>query len=228
MEHAAEHAVGRPAAPAGGDAVDYPAALAVEDFVPVLLTTAGVLLLARRAGPAAAARRIVAAAALIGAGGLGKAVWKLVMALDGPDLPWLEALLFPLLTLGFGLLAWTLAAPDGPAPRWVAVLVPGLTLACALGAVLSGRTIPMLVSASVFATVCGVHLIAAARRQGDPLAAGLFGVQLLGFFVLGPLAARPDQTVALQWAEQLCNTAAQAAFAVAAFRLGRMRSEVPR
>nr|BFE78266.1 hypothetical protein GCM10020093_008670 [Planobispora longispora] len=104
------------------------------------------------------------------------------------------------------------------------LLVPGLTLACSLGAVLAGRTIPLLVSVSVFATLCGVHLIVAARRRGDLTAAGLFGVQLLGFFVLSPLAARPDQTVALQWAEQLCNTAAQAAFAVAAFRLGRTRN----
>lgn len=201
-------------------------ALAVEDFVPVLLTLAGVCLLSRYTG-ARHRPGVLLAAALIGAGGLAKAVWKLIVALGGPDLPWLELMLFPLLTAGFGLLARVLTArPDGSAPGWIPPLVIGLSALCAGGAVLAGSTSPLLVSTTVFATLCGVHLIMAARRRGDVTAAALFGVQLLGFFVLSPLAARPDQTIALQWVEQLSNTAAQGAFAVAAFRLGRTRQEV--
>ncbi|UGT44161.1 hypothetical protein LTV02_12545 [Nocardia yamanashiensis] len=198
-------------------AIDYPVSLAVEDFVPVLLTTAGVLSL-RRAFPRG--RRITLAAALIGAGGTAKATAKLIAALDGPHLNWLSGMLFPLLTLGFGLLCLELArTSDGRVPRWLTVLVPGLTAVCALGAVLAGDPLPMLVSTSVFATLAGIRLIGRARERGDTATAALFGVQLLVFFILGPLASRPDQTVALQWVEQLCNTAAQAAYLIAARRL---------
>lgn len=197
-------------------AVDYPVSLAVEDFVPVLLTTMGVLVLYR----AIPARGIPIAAALIGAGGLAKATAKLIAALDGPRLEWLSGMLFPLLTLGFGLLCVTLArAATGRTPRWLAVLVPALTTVCAVGAVVAADPIPMLVSTTVFATLTGIQLIGRARDRGDTVAAALFGGQLLVFFILGPLASRPDQTVTLQWIEQLCNSAAQAAFLVAAWRL---------
>ncbi|GAB4586550.1 hypothetical protein [Nocardia sp. IFM 10818] len=197
--------------------IDYPVSLAVEDFVPVLLTTAGVLVL-RRAFPHA--RGIPVAAALIGAGGIAKATAKLVAALDGSEPTWLSGLLFPLLTLGFAVLYLVLVRDaTGSVPRWAAGLVSGLTAACALAALLAGDPIPLLVSTTVFATLTGIHLIGRARARGDGPAAALFGIQLLVFFILGPLASRPDQTVTLQWIEQACNTAAQAAFLIAALRL---------
>ncbi|MFI6866064.1 hypothetical protein [Nocardia sp. NPDC050406] len=198
-------------------AVDYPVSLAVEDYVPVLFTTAGVLLLSRMVSRRWAA---LGAAALIGTGGFAKATAKLVAAADGPDLVWLRGMLFPLLTLGFALLCLEVAhTVSGRIPRWLALLVPILTVLCAAGAALAADPLPMLVSTTVFATITGVYLIEIARRRGDTTAAALFGTQLLVFFILGPLASRPDQTVALQWAEQLCNTAAQGAFLIAAWRL---------
>lgn len=191
-------------------------ALASEDFVPVLLTTCGVLQLYRRAG----SRGVLVAASLIGAGGFAKATAKLIVALGGPDLPWLRGLLFPLLTLGFALLYRTLVRRAiGRTPRWLAVSAPVLVAVCALAALWAADPLPMLVSTTVFATATGVHLILLARRQRDTTAAVLIGIQLAAFFVLGPLGARPGQTVALQWAEQLCNTAAQAAFLAATRRL---------
>lgn len=196
-------------------AVDYPVSLAVEDYVPVLLTAVGVLLLHRTFRNA---RGVIGAAALIGAGGMAKATAKLIAAAGGPDLVWLRNMLFPLLTIGFGLLCVALLSEDR-LPRWLGILVPSLTAACAVGAVLARDTLPMLVSTTVFAVIVGIHLIGVARARGDTLTAALFGVQLLVFFALGPLASRPDQTVALQWAEQLCNSAAQAAFLIAAWRL---------
>ncbi|WP_067814576.1 hypothetical protein [Nocardia inohanensis] len=203
---------------------DYPVSLAVEDFAPVLFTTAGVLLLSRILTPA----RAVPAAALIGAGGSAKATAKLIAATGGPDLPWLRDLLFPLLSLGFGLLCLALGRQrTGETPRWMLLLVPGLIMLCGLGAILAADPIPLLVSTTVFATIAGVHLIALARARGDTATAALFGTQLLVFFILGPLASRPDQTVALQWVEQLCNTAAQAAFLLAAWRLPRAPAPAP-
>ncbi|MEU4411644.1 hypothetical protein [Nocardia salmonicida] len=199
------------------DAIDYPISLAIEDFAPVLFTTAGVLLLRRVLGGGPAP---VAAAVFIGAGGLAKAGAKLIAAADGPALPWLSEMLFPLLTLGFALLCTAAARTrTGTSPRWLRYLVVGLIVACGVGALLARDSIPMLVSTTVFATITGIYLIGIARDRGDTVAAGLFGVQLLSFYVLGPLASRPDQTVTLQWIEQLCNTAAQAAFLAAAWRL---------
>lgn len=202
---------------------DYPLALALEDFVPVVLTACAVVLLRRITG----SRWTVVAAALIGAGGIAKATAKLVVAAGGPDLPWLRGALFPLLTLGFALLYTELVrASTGRIPRWVIVGGPALIALCAVGALVAADTLPMLVSTTVFATMTGIHLIGTARRRGDIPAAVLIAVQLLAFFVLGALGARPDQPVALQWAEQLTNTAAQAAFLVAVVRLTTPRRGV--
>ncbi|MEV6072458.1 hypothetical protein AB0L82_38450 [Nocardia sp. NPDC052001] len=197
--------------------VDYPISLAIEDYVPVLCTAFGVLLL-HRIAPSGPAVRL--AAALLGIGGIAKATAKLIAAAGGPDLIWLRGMLFPFLTLGFGLLTVALLRDgSGRVPRWLAILVPSLIAACALGAILARDALPMLVSTTVFATIASIHLIGLARARGDTVSAALLGIQLLVFFLLGPLASRPDQTVALQWIEQLCNTAAQVAFLAAAWRL---------
>ncbi|MFF2555292.1 hypothetical protein ACFVUS_30105 [Nocardia sp. NPDC058058] len=205
-------------------AVDYPISLAVEDYVPVLCTAFGVLLL-HRIAPNGTVVRV--AAGCLGVGGIAKATAKLVAAAGGPDLIWLRGMLFPFLTLGFGLLALALLRDgSGRVPRWLAILVPSLTAACALGAILARDTLPMLVSTTVFATIASIHLIGLARARADTISAALLGIQLLVFFLLGPLASRPDQTVALQWTEQLCNTAAQLAFLAAAWRLSAANAAV--
>ncbi|MFI6043820.1 hypothetical protein ACIA8C_19480 [Nocardia sp. NPDC051321] len=203
-------------------AMDYPIALAAEDFVPVLLITAGVVLL-RRLARAPATTLLTVAAALICAGGLAKSTWKLIVAAGGADLTWLEALLFPCQTAGFGVLSLALAAHRGGTrpPRWLSALVPGLAAACGAGAMLAGGMRPLVLSTAVFATVAAVYLIVLARDRGDTVAAGLFGIQLLGMFGLSQLSGVPEQTVALQWIEQSINTAAQAAFLLAAWRVSR-------
>lgn len=199
---------------------DYPVALAVEDFVPVALTTAGVLLLApyvrARFGPRAARTTLLAGAAA-GTGGFCKATWKLIVAFDGPDLPWLEGALFPLLLIGFTLLAASLY-PRGRALTCALAAAPVLGLAAS---VLVGDTWPAMVLAIVVVSVAAVRLALLGRAEGDTTASALFGIWLTGQYVLGPLAARPDQTVALQWVEQGCNTLTQAAFAYAAWRLSQ-------
>ncbi|WP_410872025.1 hypothetical protein [Nocardia sp. A7] len=198
-------------------AIDYPISLAIEDFAPVLFTTVGVVLLRRVLGGGPA---MIAAAVFVGVGGLTKAGAKLMAAADGPVLPWLSEMLFPFLTLGFGLLCLAAARTrTGTSPNWLRYLVIGLTVVCGLGAVLARDSIPMLVSTTVFATITGIYLIGIARDRDDTVTAALFGVQLLSFYILGPLASRADQSVTLQWIEQLCNTAAQAAFLAAAWRL---------
>jgi hypothetical protein len=213
--------------------VDYPVALALQDFVPVVLTGIGAACLIRPVGRAAprAGTTAATATALILAGGLSKAVWKLVVSLDGPDVQPLNKALFPLLAAGFLLLAHALLSLPSPVPSpRGAGRVPPLwgfaatwTLLGALSLLLAS-TLPVMVLTIAAVTVCGVRLILLARAAGDTPAASAAGLWLLGMYVLGPLAARPDQSVALQWTEQGCNTLTQAALLIAALRLARSLS----
>ncbi|MBO2447876.1 hypothetical protein J4573_12300 [Actinomadura barringtoniae] len=197
---------------------DYPVALAVEDFVPVALTATGIALLGGYADArlgARAGRLTRVAACSVGAGGLAKAGWKLIVALDGPDVRWLYHALFPLLAIGFTLLAqalWDRLPPYLSAGSLVAALAVSAVIA---------DTWPAMVLTIAAVTVCAVRLLLLARGDRDRAGAWLFGIWLAGQYVLGPLAARPDQSVALQWIEQACNTLTQGAFAYAAWRLSR-------
>ncbi|MFD9465402.1 hypothetical protein [Streptomyces sp. NPDC060027] len=96
--------------------VDYPVALALQDFMPVVLTGVGAACLIRPVARAVPRARATAATgtALILAGGLSKAVWKLVVSLDGPDVQPMNKALFPLLAAGFLLLAHALLTLPSP------------------------------------------------------------------------------------------------------------------
>ncbi|MFJ6797241.1 hypothetical protein [Streptomyces sp. NPDC091268] len=213
-------------------ALDYPLALAVEDFVPVVLTGIGAGLLTGplRGHGVRTGRTAVAATVLIFLGGLSKATWKLTVALDGPDLRALNSALFPCLSAGFLLLAHALltlpadgrdpAAVRKPPPLWGFTAVWAATGAAGL---LLASTGPHLVLTVVAVTVCAVRLILRARSDGDSTAAAAGGLWLTGMYVLGPLAARPDQSVALQWVEQSANTLTQGAFVLLAWRLAKRR-----
>ncbi|MEU8804389.1 hypothetical protein [Spirillospora sp. NPDC048819] len=187
---------------------DYPVPLAVEDFVPVALTALGIAALRHRHP------LVLPAAFLVVSGGFAKATWKLIVALDGPDLQWLYHALFPLLATGFTLLVFALTRG-----RWRAALPVPLIAALAASAALRD-TWPAMVWTIAAVTVVAVLLALDARRR-DPLTAALFTLWLAAQYLLGPMAARAEQSIALQWAEQSCNTLAQAAFALAAWRLAR-------
>lgn len=214
-------------------ALDYPLSLALEDFVPVILTGIGATLLLGplRAHSASAGRTGTAGTALVFLGGLSKATWKLLVALDGPDIQVLNKALFPCLSAGFLLLAHALltlpaAGEHGPEavrrtpPLWGFAAVWAATGAAGL---LLTSTAPHMVLTIVAVTVCAVRLILLARSHGDSVAAAAGGLWITGMYVLGPLAARPDQSVALQWVEQSANTLTQGAFVLLAWRLTRCR-----
>ncbi|MGW0808661.1 hypothetical protein [Nonomuraea sp. NPDC002799] len=210
--------------------MDYPLALALVDFLPVLAMAAGIVLLVpyvgRVSGPVTgplAGRVTLVAGALVVLGGLLKAVWKLLVAAGGPDVWWLAGVQFYLFGPGFALLAWAvLAGPraggpvlGGRAPLWAFAGFAGAGVVAALA---TGDTWPLLLVTTVGATILAVRLLLLSRH---PAGRALFGFNLLGTYAMGLLASRPDQTIALQWAEESLNTLTWAAFAVAVWRLSR-------
>lgn len=209
---------------------EYGLALAIEDFVPVLLAGAGSVVLARAAGRVlpAVRRPALLAGALVTLGGLAKAVWKLLVAAEPcRDYPFLEQLLFPCLAFGFAGIACALVGVwrGRPAP-WLPFL--GLPVLGGIAALALMDTWPLLVVAAFGAVTVGCLGIRLALRDGDRVAAGLYVVYIAGTLVLPPLAARPHQSQELQWAEQLTNSVVQLCFLLGALRLlTRVRTADP-
>lgn len=198
---------------------DVTFALALEDFVPVILTTIAVTLLARWSP-----RRRVAGFAgviLIAAGGLGKATWKLLAVGWGLDLHILADALFYCLGPGFMLVAWSLLKSAGARAHWFIPIA--LTIGALGAAVAVGDDYPVLILTITGATGTAVALVLLGRARRDRVAVIASAIWIAGQYALGPLATHPDQTLALQWIEQLSNTLAQATLLVAAWRITRTK-----
>ncbi|WP_238006577.1 hypothetical protein KZZ52_47075 [Dactylosporangium sp. AC04546] len=201
---------------------DYPLSLALEDFVPTFLALAGFWLLAGL-GPHVAWGR--AGAVLIGAGGVAKSVWKLLVAGFDTDLPWLEASLFPLMAAGAALLVWTLAGAlrgGRPVPWWPFALA---YVAAIAGCVAVGSLRPMFFLATTGVTAISVlgAILAGRRRAWGAIA--LFAVSFALVTALVPLRNHPEhETLTVQWIEQSTNTAAQLALLAAAWLTVRATS----
>jgi hypothetical protein len=207
---------------------EYGLALAVEDFVPVLLAGVGTVVLGQYAGRVlpAVRRPALLAGALVTLGGLAKATWKLLVASEPcRDYPVLEHLLFPCLALGFAGIACALVGVwrRRQASWWPFLVLP---VVGGLAALLVMDTWPLLVVAAVGAVTVGVLGIRLSLRDGDRLGAVLFVVYIVGTLVLPPLAARPHQSESLQWGEQTTNTLVQLCFLLGSVRLLR-RTRVP-
>jgi hypothetical protein len=204
-------ATGQADAGGGGMTNDYPVILAVEDFVPTLLAMYGFWLLA---GLAVTGRVVPGrvGAVLIGAGGIAKSGWKLLVAAFGVDLPWLEGALFPLMSAGAVLLGWALLPT---APWWPFAAVYA---AVAGGALLAGSMKPVFILATAGVTTVSVIGAGYAGRRRARLAIALYTLGIVLVTALVPLRNHPDhETLRLQWIEQGTNTAAQLAFLTAAW-----------
>lgn len=214
---------------------EYSLALALQNFMPVILSTAGLLLLAQMIAATypAAGRLAQLAVLLIAIGGLLKALWKLTMALSASDVPLFSQSLFPLLAPGFTALTWALwlsqwvARPPqrallvwGP-PLLLSGLVCGAALATALLAAGRAWVFVLLSLVSVANIVMSLLLVAQAWRQGLHLASLLFGLNLIGTFALSAITAIPNKSVALHWTEQGVATLVGAAICYAAWQLDR-------
>lgn len=214
----------------------YTLGLALEDFLPVILSTAGLYLIAQmiaqvdvRLGQMAQIGWL-----LVAVGGFLKATWKLTMALTSSqtNLAWFDKGMFLWMAVGFTCLAmamWlavgVMRGKERPLRPWLFPAVPLLLTAFAIFSTgfpdltINTWRFILLGVMTIGNVALSIMLILQARRLGLPLAAWLFVANIVIVFILSGLARIPDQTIALQWGEQLLNTVSQGAFLYASWRL---------
>ena len=222
---------------------EYTLALALEDYIPVIFSSMGLYFISRMVGRADGRLGQMATIGwiLITTGGFLKATWKLMMAVSGAqtDIVWMDKGMFVWMAAGFTLVAfavWFMSeAREGKRPQRV-WLGPGLVLALSLAAIsFTGFPDPAVNSwrfillgvMTIGNVVLVVLLIQQARRLGLNKMALLFLANIVIVFILSGLARIPDQTIPLQWTEQLLNTFAQGAFAFAAWKLAAAADRRP-
>lgn len=213
----------------------YTLPLALEDLIPVLGSTIGLLFLARwiRTSDATAGAVALWGVLCVTLGGASKASWKLLVAVTHADgAPFLERSLFGFMAPGFVLVAVAMLAVTGVAaggralrlfssPVASAILVAACFTAAQTG--IRAAELVLLSITIIASTTVGVQAIRAARAAGRTVAAALFAFNLTVAFALGAIGAR-EQTITLQWTEQILNSVSQSAFAFAAFTLARTRT----
>ena len=209
--------------------------LAIEDFLPVVLSGFALAVLARVCGrlDVTAGRYVAASLVLLVVGGLSKPIYKTVLALsDGSvDLVVLDDLLFWFLAPGFimlmGGLRAALRVDRGSTPRierrWP-VAAAGVTVAA--GTLVIGGSDAWFVVLLLTATLANVSVVVVLVRwvlaYRDALAAVLFASTLVIVFGLAWAAASLEQTIMIQWGEQLFSTASQGLFLWGSLRLSRL------
>lgn len=197
-----------------------PLALALEDYLPVILSVIALLLVARWVAERRGLPQVpvaLAGVALVAVGGFAKATWKLVYA-TGPDVTWMDELLFPLLATGFTILAQVVARVDDRdsdrRPLVAASLTAGIGLAAwAFVGFETAETWWLLVMVLASTTLVAL-LVRQARRAGESRSVMLFVIHLILTFGLAGLARLDEQSWALQWVEQISNTASQGMLAL--------------
>jgi hypothetical protein len=214
----------------------YTLSLALEDFIPVLFSSIGLYFVSRmvknvdaRLGQMATIGFI-----LVSIGGFLKATWKLVMAATETrvNIAWFDKGMFMWMSVGFTLLAFALwfmseirSGKRQPNRIWLGPsIVLGLSLVAILFTGFPDLTINtwrfiLLGVMTIGNVVMVVLLIQQARYNNLNKMAWLFLANIVIVFVLSGLARMPEQSIPLQWTEQLLNTFGQGAFAYAAWKL---------
>lgn len=206
--------------------------LAIEDFLPVILSGAALFVLARVCGrlDLVAGRYVATSLVLLVVGGLSKPIYKTILAVsDGTiDLVVLDDLLFWFLAPGFILLTAGLRSASRvdrratpriergwPVAAAGVVLVAGMLLAAGS----DGWFVVLLLTATLANVTTVVVLVRWASAYRDVVTALVFASSLVIVFGLAWAAASLEQTITIQWGEQLLSTASQGLFLWGSFRL---------
>lgn len=219
--------------------MEYTLGLALEDYLPVIFSVVGTAIVARTIMLRDRTLGMVAwlAVGMLAVGGVLKATWKLLMALNGTDIPLFSNALFPLIAPAFALLFTALFGYSRLMRgrsfnnAWFAVplLLAAVSIAGALAMADAGG--PWRMAFLPLATLANsAFLLLLARIAWLRSMKGLTLAYVMVFLiVIGMSAMAPsiEQTIAVQWFEQLSQTLAQLAFVTATFQLSRqMQQEV--
>ena len=214
-------------------------ALALEDFVPVLLTLLALLWLTRmifamdrRSGYVAALGSL-----LVVLGGLFKATSKLLWVFSGELITWMENSLFTLMAPGFAFLAWAIWCGQrrvfGDTKTQYVFQVPmSFFLLIGAGTVFfntsqQGR-IWFFVLLTLVVLMSSLMLILLSRHAFHYRlkgAASLFLVYLVITLALNGMARTPSPSISVEWMKQIINTAASVILALASWKLWRGTKE---
>lgn len=215
---------------------NYSITLALQDFMPVALSSIGLFYIAEMIATAESRSRWPAllGAWLVMLGGGTKAAWKLNIAATGANIVWMDNALFVLMTPGFIFLAYTLwraqrAMRGNPVPLSPIIMPAAASAVALIAAIGAGQISPgtrlwsfILLGGTTVANFALSALAASqAWRQGQKAVAAGFFVNVIMIVLLQGLARVGDRAEAVQWTEQILNTVSNAAFAWAGFRLGR-------
>ena len=220
---------------------DYSLALALFDYLPVVLSLIGLLWVARLLAPVLPFTRpaLLAGLGLVVLGGASKATWKLTWVLAGADLALLDNALFVCIAPGMALLACHAVAADrrwrGSAARLHPLRNSLLAAIALLGA--GGLTavsfdnrawfFVLLAGASLANLVLTAMLIRCSLRWRQGFTAAIFLGSLLITLSLGGLARFSAGSAPLQWLAEILNAVATGSFAWAAWRLLRSAPAPP-
>lgn len=224
--------------------MEYTLSLALEDFIPVIFSSIGLYFVSRMVGNINTRLGQMATIGwiLVTIGGFLKATWKLVMALTQAqtNIVWFDKGMFIWMAAGFTLLAFALwligeirSGKRQPNRIWLGpAIVLGLSLFAIFFTGFPDVTINtwrfiLLGVMTIGNVVMVVLLIQQARANNQNLLAVLFLVNIVIVFILSGLARIPEQSIPLQWTEQLLNTFAQGAFAYAAWKLSGIVATSP-
>jgi hypothetical protein len=204
---------------------EFTVPMALEDFVPVILTAVGLYFLLkviirchRNLCPLACL-----GATLIITDGFLKAVWKLFYAGWGTDIAWMKDSLFVLMGPGFIFVSWALwrsLKKETPTSKeiWLVPLltvIPSLCLAAFLATMFTKKTSTRIL---LMLTTIGIlftngQIVAGCLKKKLYLPIILLLINIITIFGQAFLSQLP-QTTALHWIGQINNTFSWAAFAI--------------
>ena len=214
----------------------YTLGLALFDYLPVIAAAIGLYLICRYCSLVGRQQGawIIMVPLVAVTGGFLKATWKLIVVVTGVNIQWMSDQLFFFIASGYLLMASLvvmslrahgrneqLAATWWRAPLIAVVVV--VTVALALAFSVSSRSWAFLLLGvmSLANLVFSIRLIAHSIGQSKWLATLGFSLNLVLAYVLVGLARIPEQTLELQWAEEILNLAATSSLALAAWYMIR-------
>ena len=219
--------------------MEYTLGLALEDYLPVIFSIVGTAIIARTIMLRDRTLGLIAwfSVGLLAVGGVLKATWKLLMALNGTDIPLFSNALFPMIAPGFALLFTALFAYGrlvrGKSFNNAWFIAPLLLVAASTaGAVaLANAGGPWRMAFLPLATLANCAFLMLLARvawlRGMKGLSAAFVLVLLVVIGMSAMAPSIEQTIAVQWFEQITQTLAQLAFLGATIQLSRrMQQEV--